>query len=158
MQRFYQLPSVLIQDPRVGCAYLIDSQALANYEMSSEKLVHIDHGVVTFSIPDNELIEATPPFNASGTGQPTVIIQHLARNKSYFLTYDQLQAYRIEQPSDYGGYGISFVIPSGNEFLEDLSPVQYAMLQSGESGSVDPFHGSPNFAKNKESRVETVSR
>ncbi len=134
MQRFTQLPSVLVQDPKAERAYLIDASAFPEFEMSTERLVSVDQGVVTFSIPDDEFVEVTPPFNASGTERPAIIVQHLAANKAYFLTYEQLQAFQVDQPSDYGGYGISFVIPSGNEFLEDLSPVQYATLQSGESG------------------------
>ena len=135
MTKFKDLPSVLIQDPRAQKAYLIPSRDLPEHEMTLEKLVDVEEGVVTFSIPDNNLIEITPPFNATGTECPAIIIQHGSIDKAYFFTYGDIQAYAVEQPSDYGGYGVSFVIPAGNEFLEDLSPVQYAMLQSNERGS-----------------------
>ncbi len=127
------LPSVLIQDPRANKAYVIGADSLAQFEMTTDKLVYVDEGVITFSIPEDDMIEATPPFNVTGSETPAIIVQHQASDKSYFLTYHDLQAFAVEQPSDYGGYGISFVIPSGNEFLEDLSPAQFAMLQSGES-------------------------
>ncbi|MDQ0740597.1 hypothetical protein [Pseudomonas sp. W4I3] len=131
---YKELPSVLVQEPRTGYAYIISSQELSAFELTADAFAKIDDGVVTFIIPDDELIETTPPFNVSGTHTPTVIIQALALNKSFLLSYEQLQLFKVSQPNDYGGYGISFVIPSGNEFLEDLSPVQQAMLQSGETG------------------------
>jgi hypothetical protein len=130
---YKELPSVLIQDPRADHAYRISSQELAAFELTADKFSKIDDGIVTFIIPDDELMETTPPFNASQTKTPTIIIQALALNKSFLLSYEQLQLFRVSQPNDYGGYGISFIIPSGNEFLEDLSPVQQAMLQSGET-------------------------
>ncbi|WP_343177658.1 hypothetical protein [Pseudomonas sp. 4810-S13] len=140
---YKELPSVLIQDPRTGHAYIVSSQELSAFELTADAFAKIDDGVVTFIIPDDDLIETTPPFNASGTKTPTVIIQALALNKSFLLSYEQLQLFRVSQPNDYGGYGISFVIPSGNEFLEDLSPVQQAMLQSGESNGVNSISYGP---------------
>lgn len=131
---YSQIPSVLIQDPLAGHAYLLKSDELKNFELSPSKLSSIDDGVVTFVVPDDDLVETTPPFNASGSKTPSVIIQAVAANKAYLLSYQQLQLFRVDQPDDFGGYGISFVLPTGNEFLEDLTPVQAAMLQSGESG------------------------
>lgn len=134
MQSYRELPSVLIQDPLSECAYLIGADRLREHKMSPEKLVYVDDGVITFSIPEDEFIEPTPPFNATRTSTPAVIVQFEAGQTAYFLTYNDLQEYRVDQPSEYGGYGISFVIPVANEFLEKLSPVQYASLQSGEGG------------------------
>lgn len=130
------LPSVLIQDPRMGHAYVISSQELRAFELTADAFAKIDDSVITFIIPDDDLIEVTPAFNVSGTKTPTVIIQALALDKSFLLSYEQLQLFKVAQPNDYGGYGISFVIPAGNEFLEDLSPLQAAMLQSQESGGI----------------------
>lgn len=129
---YQEVPSVLIQDPLAGHAYVISSEELREFELTPVSLKSINDGVVTFVVPDDEFIETTPAFNASGSKTPSVIIQVLSVNKSFLLSYQQLQLFRVQQPNDYGGYGISFVIPSGNEFLEDLSPVQQAMLQSGE--------------------------
>jgi len=138
MSRNIEIPSVLVQDPRTDKAYIIDAASLSKFEMKAEKLVYVDEGIVTFSIPEDDYIEPTPPFNATGSERPGIMIQHEAAGKSYFLTYAELQDFSVDQPSDYGGYGISFVIPAGNEFLEDLSPAQFAMLQSGENGG--PTH------------------
>ena len=143
---YKELPSVLIQDPPTGHAYIIGSQELNAFELTADAFARIDDGVITFIIPDDELIETTPPFNSSGTKTPTVIIQALALNKSFLLSYEQLQLFRVSQPNDYGGYGISFVIPSGNEFLEDLSPVQQAMLQSGETSGLNGISYGPDVA------------
>lgn len=146
MLKITDLPSVLIQDPRSEKAYVIGAEQLARFEMTTEKLVYVDEGIVTFSIPADDFVETTPPFNATGSEKPGVMIQHEAAEKSYFLTYHDLQEFVVEQPSDYGGYGVSFVIPAGNEFLEDLSPAQYAMLQSGEAGGPthDPSPSDPD--------------
>jgi hypothetical protein len=131
--KYLEIPSVLIQDPLAGHAYVISSDELGQFALTPQNLASINDGVVTFVVPDDDFIETTPPFNASGTKTPSIIIQVLSENKSFLLSYKQLQLYRVEQPNDYGGYGISFVIPAGNEFLEDLSSVQQAMLQSGEN-------------------------
>lgn len=133
-----EVPSILIQDPRAGHAYLIDSKTLDNFELTSSKLTSINDGIVTFVVPDDDIFETTPPFNASESKTPNIIIQVLSLNKAFLLSYEELQLFRVDQPNDYDGYGISFVIPSGNEFLEDLSPVQQAMLQSGEIGNYFP--------------------
>lgn len=111
MSRNIEIPSVLVQDPRTDKAYIIDAASLSKFEMKAEKLVYVDEGIVTFSIPEDDYIEPTPPFNATGSERPGIMIQHEAAGKSYFLTYAELQDFSVDQPSDYGGYGISFVIP-----------------------------------------------
>ena len=135
MPVYKEIPSILIQDPRAGHAYLVSAAELQPFELTASRLVELNDGVVVFTVPDDEFIEPTPPFNSTRSPQPSVLVQVPAKQTSFLLSYQELQLFRVEQPNDYGGYGISFAIPSGDELLEDLSPVQAALLQSGESST-----------------------
>ena len=135
MPCFKQMPSVLIQNPAVAETYLIPADAFSQFKMTPDRLSLVDDGVVTFTIPDDEFVEVTPPFNSTHSPNPWVMVQFLATRESFLLSPADLRAYSVDQPNDYGGYGISFAIPSGNEMIEDLTPVMYAKLQSGEGGT-----------------------
>ena len=136
MPQLSDIDTVLIQDPRAGRAYLLSLSDISRYEMSPDNLTSIDEGVVIFSIPTDILVETTPPFNATGAERPAILIQHEAAGKSYLLQYDALQSYAIDQPTDPGGYDVSFIIPRGNELLDKLQPLPLALLQSGEASRV----------------------
>ena len=136
MPQLSDINRVLIQDPRADRAYLLSLSDISRYEMSPDNLTSIDEGVVIFSIPTDILIETTPPFNATGAERPTILIQHEAAGKSYLLPYDALQSYVIDQPTEPGGYDVSFIIPRGNELLDKLQPLPLALLQSGEASRV----------------------
>jgi hypothetical protein len=133
-----ELPDVLIQDPVRHTAYLVPAPELARHEVTPEVWPMIDGGTVTFVIPGGEAVEEMPPFRQSPDLEPSVLIQHQAAARAYYLTFDELQNYRCEEPTAGKGYGISFVIPNSTELIEELPALRAAVLQTQESGVGSP--------------------
>ncbi|MGK9353688.1 hypothetical protein ACSS1H_12195 [Acinetobacter baumannii] len=134
--KFISLPDILIQDPSKSISYLITAEKMVQYKLKPTELALIDDNVVTFVIPDDELVDEIPPFLKSDKGVPSVLIQHPVGSASYLLSNQELSKYEVSQeviPS----YGLAFVMPTGMELIEDLPPLMAATLQSGESVS-DP--------------------
>ncbi|WP_026730845.1 hypothetical protein [Fischerella sp. PCC 9605] len=129
---FEQLPDVLIQDPIRKRAYLLPAEQMDAYKVGSETWSQLDTTVVTFSIPGAEQMVEVPSYNSVPNQEPSVLIQYPDGKASYFLTYEQLQQFIIEQPTEKEGYGISFVIPMGMEMIEELPAMMKSMLQSSE--------------------------
>lgn len=132
---FDQLPDILIQDPLHECAYLLPASDMNAYQTGPETWTQLDTGTVTFVIPDKDFVEEVPPFNQSLDQTPQVLIQYPQGHVSYYLTFEQLQRYRTEQPTQKGvGYGISFILPRGVELIEELPALRRSSLQSQEVG------------------------
>jgi len=75
-----------------------------------------------------------PPFRQVADLEPSVLIQHRAAERSYYLDFTALQAYRINGPGAGLTYGISFVIPRSTELFEELPALRASVLQTQESG------------------------
>ncbi|MFY5897624.1 hypothetical protein [Acinetobacter pittii] len=111
---------------------------MVQYKLKPTELALIDDNVVTFVIPDDELVDEIPPFLKSDKGVPSILIQHPVGSASYLLSNQELSKYEVSQevmPS----YGLAFVMPTGMELIEDLPPLMAATLQSGETCE----HGGP---------------
>jgi hypothetical protein len=134
--QFDELPDVLIQDAVHKVAYLIPAKKLAEYIIKPEDLMKMGPEVVTFVIPDDEILHVIPPFSACESDTPSVHVQYPRGAASYLLTFEQLKAFQIEQPKDPTGYGISFILPIGLQFIEQLPAIMTAPLQSGEAALV----------------------
>lgn len=126
-------PDILIQDPANQCAYLIPGDVVYDYRVMPEDLIRIGAGAITFVIPEDNYFEEVPPYRSNPEVGVAVLIQYPAGEVSFYLTLDQLQIFKVEQPTEHEGYGISFVMPTGMELIEELPPLMRAMLQSGES-------------------------
>jgi len=129
---FEQLPDVLIQDPIRKRAYLLPADQMDAYQVGPETWSQLEPSVVTFTLPGVEEVVEVPSYNSAPSQEPSVLIQYPDGKASYFLTYEQLQQFIIEQPNEKKGYGISFVIPMGMEMIEELPAMMKSMLQSGE--------------------------
>lgn len=123
---------VLVQDPSNACAYLLPPGELQQFEVGPKTWSRVTPATVTFVIPNGSLVDEVPPFVQAPDGRPSVLIQYPSGQRAYFLDFDQLQRYRIEQPNEKSGYGISFVIPRGTELVEELPGLMVAILQIGE--------------------------
>lgn len=132
IDRVLALPDVLVQDPVRKRNYFLPKERLASFAVQPDGLDKIGIGTVTFLIPNGEPLLTVPPFNVSPDAAPSVLIQHAAGKKSYYLTFDQLQEFVIDYEPGRSGYGISFVIPTGMELIEELPPLMKAALQTGE--------------------------
>jgi len=128
---FSSLPNVLIQDPARACAYYVMASNLTGHEVSPETWAKVNDGTVTFVIPNGELIDEVPPYLRNPELQPSVLIRFGQGQSSYFLTFDELQAYRLPQPECAPSEEqISFIIPRGTELIEELPALRRALLQS----------------------------
>lgn len=134
--KFPTLPDVLVQDPVRQCCYLIPADSLTRFRVRPADFLRLGSEAVTFVIPDDEFIEQVPPFLKSQDALPSVLVQHPAGSASYFLTYEELQLFKVPEGTELPSYGIAFVIPTGMELIEDLPPLMRAALQSGESGCI----------------------
>lgn len=130
---FENLPHVLIQDSSFGCAYYIESGDLKRFKVSGETWEHITPGTVTFVIPDENYLEEAPPFTQYGTEKPSVLVQFPKGEEAFFLTHEDLQEFKIEQPKNQPTGSMSFVIPRGTELWDELPAMRAHDLQSNEN-------------------------
>lgn len=134
---FKQLPDVLIQDPVRQRVYLLPADQMDSYQVGPETWSQLESTVITFTIPGAEQVVEVPPYNSAPKQEySSVLIQYPDGETAYFLTYEQLQQFTIEQPIEKKTYGISFVIPMGMEMIEELPAMMRSMLQSGEGRAV----------------------
>ena len=132
---FETLPSVLIQDPVRGCAYAISAEELEKYRTSADTWSNLNESTVSFTVPDGEAVDEVPPFLRDPGLTPSVLLRYPHGQASYFVPFDALQAYRIEQPTrPEEGNVISFILPRAMEMVEELPRLTRALLQSGTSG------------------------
>lgn len=131
-RRFVTLPNVLVQDPARGCAYWLTASDLEQYVASADTWASLNDSTVTFVIPDGDLVDEVPPSLRTPELKPSVLIRYVRGEKAYFLTHEQLQQFRVEQPSEpFDPGSISFILPRGTELIEELPLMRRALLQSG---------------------------
>lgn len=126
-------PDVLIQDPRRDCAYLISSDAFPKHLADSDVWGRLDAGTVTFVIPGGDVVEEIPPFAQASDMPLSVLVQDPGSNAAYFFSEEDLDAFRVDQPSEYpeGFEGISFLVPDGTELIDEIPTMRRARLQCG---------------------------
>lgn len=129
---FDTLPNVLIQDPARGRAYYIRSDDLAEFRTTPETWTQLNDTTVTFVIPDGEVIDEVPSFLRAPELEPSVLIRYVRGRSSFFLTFEELQRFSIEQPTESINTtdSVSFVVPRGTELIEELPSLRRALLQS----------------------------
>ena len=128
---FDQVPSVLIQDPARECAYYVGSTELQKHEVTPETWAKLNDSTVTFVIPNGDLVDEIPAYLRNPELNPTVLIRFGQGKSAFFLSFEDLQAYKISQPeSSFDPEQISFVIPRGTELIEELPNLRRALLQS----------------------------
>jgi hypothetical protein len=139
---FKELPDILVQDPLNKCSYLLPASKLQSYKMTPETLTEIKLETVTFVIPDdNNYIEDVPPFHKAQDGKPSILIQYPAGEVAFYLTFADLQEFKITKAEQYASYGISFVIPMGMELIEELPMLMRGVLQTQERGHSRKING-----------------
>ena len=105
---------------------------LGDFEATVATWGQLDDSTVTFVIPDGDLIDEVPPSLRTPELTPSVLIRYTRAEKSYFLTNDDLQRFRVVQPMDaFDPESISFILPRGTELIEELPLLRRALLQSG---------------------------
>lgn len=143
---YESLPDVLVQDPIRSCAYYIEATDLMKFQTSASVWTQINPGTVTFVIPDGDMLEELPPFSQSSELELSILLRYVRGQSSYFLSYEDLQKFRIPQPTETPDtYHISFIVPVGTDLIEELPPLRKALLQSNQGGS----SGLPPMRKKK---------
>ncbi len=128
---FETLPDVLIQHPAKACAYLIPATELIKFKARSNDFVQLGSDTVTFSISGEELLDEVPPFNQDASNEPNVLIRYLKDRTAYFLSFSQLEQYRVSQPeTPFGDHYISFIMPGGMELVQEIPFLKRGLLQS----------------------------
>ncbi|MBM7580832.1 hypothetical protein [Jeotgalibacillus terrae] len=127
---FKQLPNLLIQDSKTLNRYYIQSEELRTHLVKNKK-ENMDN-TMTFLIPDGNFVDEVEFVQI--TENPSVLIKFPKGNEQYYLTSDQLKEYEvksIEEMMEMNDNYLTFIIPTGDEFLEDIPNMAPAMLQSG---------------------------
>ncbi|MGH4017297.1 MAG: hypothetical protein ACRDSL_25905 [Pseudonocardiaceae bacterium] len=129
---FDTLPNVLIQDPVRDRAYYIRTEDLAEYRTTPDTWARLNDSTVSFVIPDGEVIDEVPSFLRAPELEPSVLIRYVRGKSSFFLTFEDLQRFSVEQPTESlnTADSISFVVPQGTELIEELPTLRRALLQS----------------------------
>ena len=128
---FDRLPNVLVQDPARQCAYYIKADQLQAFKATAQTWTQVNDSTVTFVIPGDELVDEVPPFLRVPELSPSVLIRYSAGKAAYFLTFEDLQAFKIPQPQEsFDPDSISFIVPRGTEMIEELPTLRRALLQS----------------------------
>ncbi|MGH3568993.1 MAG: hypothetical protein ACRDRH_23805 [Pseudonocardia sp.] len=131
LRTFVALPNILVQDPQRGCAYYVQAEQLVRFAATSNTWGQLDDTTVTFVIPDGDIIDEVPPALRAPELRPSVLIRYSRGKTSFFLTFEDLQEFRIDQPTEAFDPGsISFIIPRGTELIEELPLIRRALLQS----------------------------
>ena len=128
------IPDVVIQDAVKRIAFHIPNFDLPKHETTVETLRRIDSDTVTFVISDdgNDLLVDIPPFNATATDMPSVLIQAPSHECAFFLSYAELETYKIAYPVQLSRPFIAFGMPQSLELIEELPEAMSAMLQHNE--------------------------
>lgn len=131
-QQALDLPNVLVQDPVRECAYHLTAEQLGPFTATAERFFKMDDSTVTFVIPGgNELIDDVPPYLRNPELNPSILIRHPAGEKAYFLTFEELQVFKVPQPTEASAAGwVSFIIPKGTELIEELPALRRALMQT----------------------------
>jgi hypothetical protein len=134
---FEDLPNVLIQDPARECFYYIPAEDLRKFEAGPDTWTQVNTGTVVFLIPDGDLVEEVPPFIRPGESRPSVLIQYRRGEAAYFLTFEQLNQFATEWGSTEipDEHVISFIMPIGQELIEQLPELRRALLQTSTTSS-----------------------
>lgn len=127
------LPNILIQDPVEEIAFLLTADQLGRFETNAGTWSQMGLNTVTFTIPEEGLVEEVPPFARASSDRPDVLIQWKTAEKSYFLPYSKLSEFATPLGRSKGqGYDVSFALPRGTELIDELPALRRAILQSGE--------------------------
>ena len=130
-REFPELPNVVIQDPARDCAYYLNTEQLARFEATADTWMKLDETTVTFVIPDGDMIDEVPPYLRFPELRPSVLIRYARGESAYFLSFNDLQEFKIQQPREsFDPQSISFIIPRGTEMIEELPALRRALLQS----------------------------
>jgi hypothetical protein len=128
---FTDVPCVLIQDPARNCAYYIRPVDLQKHEVTPETWARLDDSTVTFVIPNGDLVDEIPAYLRNPELDPSVLVRFGQGKNAFFLSFEELQTYKIEQPTtSFDDEQISFIIPRGTELIEELPALRRALLQS----------------------------
>ena len=140
---FKQPPTVYIQDAMNDNAYLIPSKTIDTFSVTQETWSKIGKSTITFVIPDGSFVHPIPPFYQSPSESHSVLIQHPAIDRAYFLGNSQLKDFAVDDKiqkmcrdqKECGGkhmYDFSFILPIGMELIWELPAAMQALLQSQE--------------------------
>lgn len=129
---FDTLPNILIQDPGRERIYYVKADELAEFRTTPATWARLNDATVSFVIPDGEVIDEVPSFLRTPGAEPSVLIRYSRSQSSYFLTFEDLQRFTVNQPAESlnTADSISFVVPRGTELIEELPALRRALLQS----------------------------
>jgi len=128
-EAFVELPDVLIQDSKNAISYFIPSAKLCSFEIKS---IEQRENIITFSIPNGDLIDEVNDFPITNEIS-SVLINDPRRNIQYLITNEELKRFEIktfEEMSQIVDNCLSFIIPTGDELIEDVPNLSPSMLQN----------------------------
>ncbi len=125
---YNELPNVLIQDSANVSPYYFKSGELKKFEVNS---LEDTENTVTFLIPNGDLFDEVSPQTFEEN--PSILIKFPKDNSQYLIPNNKLIDYKIESFDEMASISnecLTFIIPRGDELLEDIPNMSPAMLQS----------------------------
>lgn len=128
---FEKLPDVLIQDAKELTAYYIKASQLQKFSTKGSDLGALSQNTVTFLIPDENYIGEVPI--AFAHENPSVLIQFPKGKTSFFVENHKLAEFEVPLLNEIPDNCLCFILPNGDDFMEDIPDMSPAMLQSNEN-------------------------
>lgn len=125
---FEELPNILIQDAKNATSYFMPAEELIKFKSSDMEGLE---NTIYFLIPDeNELDEVSfsPVYD-----NPSIIVKFPKGDSQFVIRFEELEPFKVksfEQMTRVADKCLTFIIPTGDEFLEDIPNMSPAMLQS----------------------------
>jgi hypothetical protein len=126
---FEELPNVLIQDAKNATSFFLPAEELIKFKSSNIEGLE---NTIYFLIPDgNDLDEVSfsPVYD-----NPSIVVKFPKGDSHFFIKFEELEPFKVksfEQMTCVTDKCLTFIIPTGDEFLEDIPNMSPAMLQSG---------------------------
>lgn len=124
-------PAVLIQDSVKLEAYYVNSSALKQYEV--DDLPDYLSNVAVFYI-SSDILEPINQVESVITDYESlnVLIFNEDSGKKYLVESNDLMQFKVPQPKweDLSETSVTFIMPTGNEYFEDVPKLNPTMLQS----------------------------
>lgn len=123
-----KLRDVCIQDPRRETAYLIPGDDLSQYACDGLP-DDIRAAAVTFSLSEDALFDEVPELVPVPSAEPSVIIRDADRGQECYLSFVQLQEFRIARP-DVHPAAKTFTLPMAEALVQEMPSAVRALLQT----------------------------
>lgn len=125
---FEELPNILIQDAKNATSYFLPAEELVKFKSSTMEGLE---NTIYFLIPDEHALDEvsfSPVYD-----NPSIVVKFPKGDSQFVVKFEELLPFKVEsfeQMTRVVDKCLTFIIPTGDEFIEDIPNMSPAMLQS----------------------------